>query len=145
MVSKNVRLFAIIGVLVSLVAAQDSKNSVAAHPAHSKVRSSAQPLAPKLSTSSRAKHHLILPPNRAAGHTAELKHLEKQSAAATTAGNGSAKTVASNTTGTTKKPATDAVGSKIDFKYQQPTGGMKASAPRANARNSNTSRVTKDK
>jgi hypothetical protein len=70
---------------------------------------------------------------------AELDRLEKQKIKAGSSENGSKVSSAKGTAAPKAAPSDSA----INFKYQKPTGGVKATTPDANARNSGTPRVTK--
>lgn len=146
MSSKKAYLFGLFGTMavgVSLVAAQSSKNSTSAHRSRDPLKAATQPITPKSAVMPHAKHHLILPPNQTSSARTELSRLEKQNNRNATAAINTGSAKSGGVTKTANKPARP--GPKVEFKYQQPVGGMKASSPAANTRNSNPSRVTKNR
>lgn len=105
------------------------------------LQSATKPLTPKSAMPAQHKSSAVAPNPSGRNTTAELTHLEQQNikSGSSNSSKGSAKSVPP------LKPAgTSGSGPGIDFKYQKPVGGMKATKPNANAPNSNKPRVQKN-
>jgi hypothetical protein len=142
MKSKVACLFAIAVTGICLATAQNSSSRPAsAKPGQDPLQNAVKPLTPKTAMPSDRKSARAVPPPSAEPQktNAELNRLEKQKIKSGSSESGSKASSAKGTTAPKAPPS----GSAIDFKYQKPAGGMKATTPDANARNSGTPRVTK--
>jgi hypothetical protein len=79
-------------------------------------------------------------PKTASSTTVELNHLERQNIKAKDKNSTPPAKVAALPKTTDRSAGT---GSGTNFKYQKPTGGLKAQTPKPNSPNSGTPRVTK--
>jgi hypothetical protein len=107
------------------------------------LQTATKPLTPKSSNLPPHKSSAVPSKNQAAsGNTSvELSRLER-----TNAKSQRSKPAAAAPKSTSAMKSADTAsgnGSKINFRYQAPAGGMKASTPRAQSANSSTPRVTK--
>jgi hypothetical protein len=142
MKSKVACLLAIAVAGMCLATAQNSSSRPAsAKPGQDPLQNAVKPLTQKTVMPSDRKSARGVPPPSTGPQTtnAELNRLEKQKTKAGSSESGSKVSSAKGTTASKAAPSSSA----IDFKYQKPTGGMKATTPDANARNSSTPRVTK--
>lgn len=108
-------------------------------------QSANKPLTPKSAMPSAHKSTVSAPqPSSASRHTnSELNQLEEKNTKAPTSHSASTVPAKSPTAAHSAGKAAANSGSAIDFKYQQPVGGMKASNPAANSKYSSTPRVSK--
>lgn len=125
-----------------LASAQNSQShSSSVKPAPDRLEGATKPLTAKSAMPSPHKSSLAVP----GAHTStkgqntdmELTRLERQRVKTTSPNTRSASSVPA------RKPAVNQKGSGIDFKYQQPVGGMQAPTPGARSPNSSTPRVVK--
>jgi hypothetical protein len=142
MKSKVACLFAIAVAGMCLATAQNSSSrSASAKPGQDPLQNAVKPLTPKSAMPSGRKSARAVPPraNVPQKTNAELDRLEKQNIKVGSSESGGKVSSAKGTAAPKAAPS----GSAIDFKYQKPAGGVQATTPDANARNSGTPRVTK--
>jgi hypothetical protein len=128
---------------VCLATAQNSKvGSGSSKPAPDPIKNVNKPLTPMSAMPAKRKAAMpVTAPKSGQNTTAELTHLEKQNAKAASpksADKGTVKIAPLSSADTSA-----ASGSKTNFKYQKPVGGVTASTPGANSRNSPAPRVPK--
>jgi hypothetical protein len=136
--------FVTVAALIGLAAAQTSPvHSSSAKSAPDPVKAATKPLTPKSAMPSNRKSSAVVPnPSTSDGKTsAELNRLERQPIEA---GGSKSATPAKGASAPKSTGTSAGSGSGINFKYQQPTGGMKATTPDANSKNSSTPRVKKN-
>jgi hypothetical protein len=142
MKSKVACLFAIAVAGICLATAQNSSSRPAsAKPGQDPLQNALKPLTPKSAMpSDRKSARAVASPSAGPQKAnAELDRLEKQKIKAGSSESGGKVSPAKGTAAPKAAPS----GSATNFKYQQPAGGVKATTPDANARNSSTPRVTK--
>jgi hypothetical protein len=128
--------------LVALAAAQNTQvRSSYAKSTPDPLQGSIKPLTPKsaMPSSRKSSTAVVPPPSATTGKTnAELSRVEREKIKTGSSQSGSkeAPKVAFVPKSTEENPA-------INYKYQTPAGGMKATTPGANAKGSSTPRVTK--
>jgi len=125
-----------------LASAQNSQgHSPSAKPAPDPLKGATKPLTPKSAMPSPHKSSLAVPgphtSTKGKNTDLELTRLERQRITTTSPNTRVANSVPA------RKPAVNQMGSGIDFKYQQPVGGMQAPTPGARSPNSATPRVVK--
>jgi hypothetical protein len=135
------RLLVTLAAGVSLATAQNSQ--ARSSPAKKDpLQTATKPLTPKSAMPAQHKSTAAVPHTAKNGGntTAELSRLERQNAK----GGKVKSTSPAKSASAPKTAGTPAANdSKINFKYQKPVGGLKATTPNANAKNSSTPRVTK--
>ena len=135
------RLLVTIAAGVSLATAQNSQ--ARSTPAKKDpLQTATKPLTPKSAMPAQHKSTAVVTrPAKSAGNTtAELNRMERQNAK----GGKVKSTSPAKSASVPRTAATPAANdSKTNFKYQKPVGGLKATTPNANAKNSSTPRVTK--
>jgi hypothetical protein len=136
---RAVGLFLTVATWTCMAAAQSSPGgSSSAKASPDPLQSATKPLTPKSAMPAPHKSSVVAPNPSGRNTTAELTHLEQQNikSGSSNSSKGSAKSVPP------LKPAgTSGSGPGIDFKYQKPVGGMKATKQNANAPNPTKSRV----
>ena len=132
--------------LASLAMAQSSQaRSSPTKSGTDPLQTATKPLTPKSAMPTQRKSSAAVPATSTGNRntTAELTHLERQKIKA---GSSQSVTKGSGKGAPAIKPAETSApnGSGINYKYQKPAGGMKATTPDANAKNSSTPRVKKN-
>jgi hypothetical protein len=139
-------LFVTLAASISLATAQTSQaRSSSAKSSKDPLRTATQPLTPKSTMPPQRKSSTTVVPRGSKStqkENAELSHLERDKIKA----GGSEKGSSNGSKGAAKGtalPESSRGGSAINFKYQKPAGGLKATTPGANSKSSSTPRVTK--
>jgi hypothetical protein len=143
---KVVGLFLTVAIWTCIATAQSSPAGPSSpKAAPDPLQSATKPLTPKSAMPAHRKSSTVAPNPAASGKntTAELTRLEQQNIKA---GSSSSSNKASAKSTALPKPASTSAGNGqgINFKYQKPVGGMKATNPNANAPSSGTNRVKKN-
>ncbi|HWY21015.1 MAG TPA: hypothetical protein VNX26_07320 [Candidatus Acidoferrum sp.] len=129
---------------IGLATAQNSQGrSSSAKSGKDPLQAATKPLTPKSAMEPRRKSSVAVPHASKSGPntTAELTHLERQSPIKTKNPNSTPPPKAAALPKTIDQSAGN--GSRTNFKYRKPVGGLKATTPKANSPNSTTPRVTK--
>jgi hypothetical protein len=133
-------LLVTVGALIGLATAQETQvHSASAKSTPDPLQAATKPLSPKSAMPAPRKPAPAIPPKSGTNTTAELTHLEQQNVKA-----GGPKSNAAPAKAAPLKSADSSAGNGINFKYQKPAGGMKATTPNANTKNPNTPRVKKN-
>jgi hypothetical protein len=135
-------LLVTVGALICLAPAQETQahsTSASAKSTPDPLQAATKPLSPKSAMPAPRKPAPAIPPKGGTNTTAELTHLEQQNVKA-----GGPKSNAAPAKAAPLKSADSSAGNGINFKYEKPAGGMKATTPNANTKNSNTPRVKKN-
>ncbi len=138
-------LFVTLAASISLATAQNSQvRSSSAKSSKDPLQTATQPLTPKSTMPPQRKSSTVVPSGSKSTQkeNAELSHLERANIKA----GGSEKGSSNGSKGAAKGtalPESSRGGSGINFKYQKPAGGLKATTPAANSKSSSTPRVTK--
>jgi hypothetical protein len=135
-------LFVTVAAGVCLATAQSSKaGSTSAKPGKDPLHAATKPLTPKSAIPAPHKSSSSpTAPKSASKTTAELNHLERRNIKARDKTSAPPAKVAALPKATDQSAEN---GSGTNFKYQKPTGGLKAQTPKPNSPNSSTPRVTK--
>jgi len=133
---------------ICLATAQSSAHkpqvgSSSAKSAADSLTAATKPLTPKSAMPARRKSSLVVPnTSKSRNTTAELTHLEQQNPKTGASKSGNTPTAKAAPAKSADKSAGSDSG--INFKYQKPAGGLKASTPDAHSPNSSTPRVKKN-
>jgi hypothetical protein len=139
-------LFVTMAAGICLAPAQNSNvRASSAKPGPDPLQAATKPLTPKSAMPSHRKSSVAMPPASTSGKntTADLTRMERQNGKASGSKSGD-KGPAKGSSVRKSADTSAGSGSGINFKYQKPVGGLKASTPGANSANSSTPRVKKN-
>jgi hypothetical protein len=149
MMNRVVCLLVTVAAAICLASAQSSAHktpvgSPSAKSGADSLTNATKPLTPKSAMPAHRKSSVAVPnPSKGSRNTsAELTHLERQNTKAGASKSGNTPTAKSAPVKSAEKSAGSDSG--INFKYQKPAGGLKASTPDARSPNSSTPRVKKN-
>ena len=127
--------------LIGLATAQNSQvHSSSAKSISDPLQSATKPLTPKsaMPSSSHKSSAAALPPSTIGKTNAELSRVEREKIKT-----GPSPSASKDSPKLASAPKSNEANPAINYKYQKPVGGLKATTPDANAKGSSTPRVTK--